>query len=96
MKRYLRNLTLALDRFLNVLLFCGKPDETISQHTAYAKVTGKKWACVFCKFLHWVDHRHCDKVFTDEPTSEDAGLRFFVLLFIVLLILYFAPLLILR
>ena len=83
MKQYLRNLTLALDRFLNVLLLGGRPDETISYNAAIAEKKGKKWGCYLCKFFHWVEHHHCTKTFNNQQTGDDAGLRFLVLLLLV-------------
>jgi hypothetical protein len=83
MKNWLRNLTLALDRFLNVLLFFGRADETISYNAAIAEKKGKKWGCMFCKFLHWVDHGHCARTLRNEETGDDAGLRFLALLLVV-------------
>jgi hypothetical protein len=87
MRNYLRNLTLALDRFLNVVFFYGKADETISYNAATAEKNGKKWGCLFCKFLHWVDHNHCERTLRDEQTGDMAGLRLLGLLLVLFYIL---------
>jgi hypothetical protein len=85
MRGYLRNITLALDIFLNVLTG-GKQGETISVRAGKAKKAGNKRACYFCKFLHWVDHNHCEKALESGETGDDAGIRFMILLFLLLLL----------
>ena len=92
MKEYLRNVALAFDKFLNVLLLNGEPKETISTHSAREALAGKKWACYLCKFLHWVDHHHCQRTLNGENTKMAAGLRLFgIILFFSLWIIYILP-----
>lgn len=88
MKKHFRNLFIALDRFFNVLLFGGRPDDTISLNAAKAEVFGKKWGCYFCKILHWIDHGHCRRVLNNEPTKTAAGLRLMAALFILVAVVF--------
>ncbi len=60
MKNYLMNLLISLDQLGNTILG-GLPDETISSRAAKAKLAGKKWGCVLCKWLDKLDKDHCDK-----------------------------------
>lgn len=60
MKNYLMNLLISLDQLGNTILG-GLPDETISSRAAKAKLSGKKWGCVLCKWLDKLDKDHCDK-----------------------------------
>ena len=60
-----RNL-IAIDQLFNTVLG-GYPDETISSRAAKAKRKGKRWGCVLCRMLHWVDPNHCeDSIELDE------------------------------
>jgi hypothetical protein len=58
MKKFLINLLIILDEFANTLAL-GSPDETISSRAAKAQVEGKRWGCVLCKFLDWLQKDHC-------------------------------------
>lgn len=50
----------AIDKWLNVKLLKGNPDETITKHAARAwKEDGAIWGCVLCKLLNLVDKDHC-------------------------------------
>lgn len=68
MKRYLFNILLAIDQFLNVLLL-GDPDETISSRV------GKKhpWAARIVDRLFWFDPRHTER--SAEPDEGAQGLN---------------------
>ncbi|MDH3324068.1 MAG: hypothetical protein OEL89_00355 [Candidatus Peregrinibacteria bacterium] len=59
-KAYLWRILLSIDQFFNVLIFNGYEDETISSH-AGKKRHRKKWACLLCKILDFVDKKHCAK-----------------------------------
>ena len=37
----------------------GDEDETISSRAAKARLKGKRWGCVLCRFLDWIDPNHC-------------------------------------
>jgi len=70
MKNYLRNVGLALDRFLNAVTG-GDSNETVSLRAATRATTPppKKWACVLCKWLSLtVERDHCAK--TLDPNAE--------------------------
>lgn len=95
MQSYIRRLALALDRFLNVLLFGGTAEQTVSISAAIARRDGKVWGCVLCRWLAWtVERGHCDKALNDQDTEPAAGIRAFIQLIIVSGLVYYAPLLI--
>lgn len=48
------------DQLGNVALN-GSEDETISSRAGRARENGKRWGCVLCKFLDWLDPDHCNK-----------------------------------
>lgn len=39
----------------------GSEDETLSSRAARAEADGKRWGCVLCKFLGYIDKDHCKK-----------------------------------
>jgi len=51
-RRYLRNLAIALDQGLNTLL-AGDPDETISSRVGRAALAGKRWG----RISEWIIDR---------------------------------------
>lgn len=57
---YFRRLFVALDQVLNVI-FGGDEDETISSRIAKDRRRGRKFACVLCQVLDWIDPDHCEK-----------------------------------
>ena len=58
MKPYGRRVAVAIDQLFNAL-FNGDEDETISSRAAKARLKGKRWGCVLCRFLDWLDQNHC-------------------------------------
>lgn len=60
---FLRNVFIALDRLLNVLLL-GSCDETISERTERLRASGSRTGCVLCKAMSLVfkflKSDHCD------------------------------------
>lgn len=70
-KTYVWNILVAIDQLFNALL-AGDPDETISSRAAKAQRQGKRWGCVLCKFLHWLDANHCDKNVEADEGSRAA------------------------
>lgn len=58
MKAYGYRVAVALDQLFNTLLN-GDEDETISSRAAKARLKGKRWGCVLCRFLDWLDPNHC-------------------------------------
>jgi hypothetical protein len=57
---YFRRLFVSVDQLLNVV-FGGHEDETISSRIAKDRRRGKKFACVLCRVLDWLDPHHCEK-----------------------------------
>lgn len=73
---WLQRVGLAIDELLNVLVFNGRPDQTISLHAAISARGGKRWACVLCRLLSLlVERDHCEKQFQPGPTPLTAALR---------------------
>lgn len=68
--RYLMNLLILLDQALNTLA-AGSPNETISERAAKARNAGRKWGCVLCRFLNWINPGHCDNALT-STIGDDA------------------------
>lgn len=58
--QYFWNILIAIDQLANALLL-GDPTETISSRADKAAVEGKRWGCVLCKLLNYVQHGHCEK-----------------------------------
>jgi len=59
---------IALDQLVNALMF-GYPDETVSYRSAVARERGKRWGCVLCSVLDWIDTGHCSRALTSKKTS---------------------------
>ena len=57
---YFRRLFVAVDQLLNVVLG-GHEDETISSRIGKDARRGRKFACVLCRVLDWLDPHHCEK-----------------------------------
>jgi len=57
---YFRRLFVAVDQLVNVI-FGGEEDETVSSRIAKDKARGRKFACVLCRILDWIDPNHCEK-----------------------------------
>lgn len=88
---YLRNVTLALDRLLNVVFLHGIPEETVSVASAKARNNGKRWACILCKWFDYtIERDHCTKSLSDEPTPLHAGVRALIQLILVTLVIHYA------
>ena len=58
MKSYGRRVAVAIDQLFNALLG-GDEDETISSRAEKARRKGKRWGCVLCRILDWLDKDHC-------------------------------------
>lgn len=37
----------------------GDPDETISSRAHRARTEKRRWGCVLCRMLDWIDRNHC-------------------------------------
>ena len=68
MPRYVFNVLIALDQFVNALLG-GYADETISYRSAVARDRGERWGCVLCKVLEWFEEDHCYKTVRSKRLS---------------------------
>jgi hypothetical protein len=66
---YFRRLFVAVDQLLNVILL-GNEDETISSRIAKDRRRGRKFACILCRVLDWLDPHHCEKAI-----EKDEGKR---------------------
>lgn len=51
-------LAVSFDQLANTT-FGGHEDETISSRAGKARLKGKRWGCVLCKWLDWFDPDHC-------------------------------------
>ena len=71
--KYARNLIVAVNQLVNTVLG-GDPDETISSRSGKARAAGKRWGCVLCRVLDFIDKKHCaDAISLDE--GKDAVLN---------------------
>ena len=68
--RYLLNYAILLDLAVNTVLG-GSPNETISERSAKARDAGRRWGCVLCRFLNWINPGHCDRALT-STIGDDA------------------------
>ena len=57
--QYFLNFAILLDEAVNTVAG-GSPNETISERAAKARNAGRKWGCVLCKLLGWINPGHCD------------------------------------
>ena len=55
--RYWR-LAVSYDQLANTA-FGGDEDETISSRAEKARRKGRRWGCVLCRVLDWLDKDHC-------------------------------------
>lgn len=51
-------LAVSFDQLANTA-FGGHEDETISSRAGKARLKGRRWGCVLCKWLDWFDPDHC-------------------------------------
>lgn len=51
-------LAVSFDQLANTA-FGGHEDETISSRAGKARLKGRPWGCVLCKWLDWFDPDHC-------------------------------------
>ena len=54
-----KGIAIAIDRAANGA-FNGSHNETISSRANRARVHGRRWGCVLCKFLDWFKKGHCE------------------------------------
>jgi len=68
-KLYVLNVLIGIDQLANALL-AGSPDETISSRAGKGQKEGKRWACLLCRFLDYLQKDHCAKsIEPDEGTD---------------------------
>lgn len=66
----------AVDETVNVVVFNGQPDETISQHAAVAQRDGKRWGCILCGILNIIiEPHHCANQFEPGTTTPLVAFR---------------------
>lgn len=53
-------LAVSLDQFANAVTN-GHEDETISSRANRARLAGRRWGCILCRFLDVLDKDHCAK-----------------------------------
>lgn len=53
-------LAIAYDQLANAAAN-GDPDETISSRAHRARLEGRNWGCLLCRFLDWVQQKHCEE-----------------------------------
>lgn len=68
--RYFLNWLILLDEAGNTLTG-GSPNETISERAAKARAAGRRWGCVLCRLLGWINPGHCDRALT-STIGDDA------------------------
>lgn len=68
--RYFLNYAVWIDEGVNTI-FGGSPNETVSERAAKARNAGRKWGCVLCRLLNWVNPGHCDNALT-STIGDDA------------------------
>lgn len=66
---YYIRIFVALDKFINVILFNGQLDETISAHSARAALEGKTWGGLMLKFLNIFDPNHGAGAIVDDQAE---------------------------
>ncbi|PXX41072.1 MULTISPECIES: hypothetical protein [Burkholderia] len=68
--RYLLNFAIWIDEGINTI-FGGSPNETVSERAAKARNAGRKWGCVLCRALNWINPGHCDNALA-STIGDDA------------------------
>lgn len=68
--RYLLNYAIWIDEGVNTV-FGGSPNETVSERAAKARNAGRRWGCVLCRMLNWINPGHCDNSLT-STIGDDA------------------------
>ena len=63
-------LAVSYDQLANTA-FGGDEDETISSRASKAAATGRRWGCVLCRLLDWLDPGHCARnIEPDEGSTK--------------------------
>lgn len=57
---YGQRIAVAIDQLFNTMTN-GHPDETISSRAYKASLAGKKWGCMLCRIMNWLDKSHCEE-----------------------------------
>jgi len=71
-KSYGRRVAVAIDQLFNAL-FGGDEDETISSRAYKAQLDGKRWGCVLCRILNWLDKNHCESSVEWDEGEQQSG-----------------------
>lgn len=59
MKAYFLRVLIAWDQCWQASLKYGIPGQTISARAWKARNRGKRWGCLLCQLLDWLDPNHC-------------------------------------
>jgi hypothetical protein len=72
---WLKRILVAFDQFVNVALFRGRNDETISAHAGRACIDGKPWGKALAIFLNLFQANHCVKAMVGDAVRASSILR---------------------
>jgi len=76
---YLKNVLIWVDQGVNVVLFFGSPDETISARAYRKELTSRKWTivrAVIDGLFRPFEKEHCKKSFESEMEKKQLPLRY--------------------
>lgn len=79
MRAYLLNLLIALDQLVNVAIFAGQPDETMSSAAWRMEQQGRFWGClrpVIDLVFALVEQDHCQKAHQSEVERKHFSKEF--------------------
>lgn len=62
---YLFRVAVAGDDLANVAMD-GMDGMTISARAGYARAAGKRWGCILCGILDWIQRDHCAKAMDND------------------------------
>jgi hypothetical protein len=68
--QYFLNYAILLDEAANTVLG-GSPNATIIERAAKARNAGRRWGCILCRVLGWINPGHCDNALT-STIGDDA------------------------
>lgn len=71
MRNYIKNILIWLDQGVNVILFLGYPDETLSARAYRHYLDGtRKWLCKLIDAIFWFDKDHCKTSYENEVANR--------------------------
>jgi hypothetical protein len=72
---WIKRSLVAFDQFINVTLFRGRNDETISAHAGRACIEGRLWGETLATFLNIFQVNHCVKAMVGDAVRAKAILQ---------------------